>query len=276
MAHNILRFATTVFNRPQYITAEGLAPIAKYISQRLSNPDFEVYKGDVVKPQPAQMAGSIGTIPIAGSLTYKPVFSMSGTTGSSYEGLIEQTQELIAKGAQTIIYEVSSNGGEALHCMSTANELRQLLDEAKVKSIAYVDQGAASAAYALSCVMDEIVIHPSAKAGSIGCVVCLLSDAQALEKEGYKRIVITDTPGKSPYAEDGSFTQKFLDTLQDDVVRLGTEFREHVSKYTGISMQTLAELDAGNFDAKKSLELGLVNSVMTHREFIKYVDENFN
>jgi len=274
--HNLVRLASTVFNTPQLITAEGFEPIASYLTRRMSDANFAVYKdndkGDKEKHKTNKM-GNLGVIQIDGSLSYQPVETLCGAVGTSYVDLIAQTQELIDSGVDTILYEVDSPGGEAAHCFDTADTLREMLTDAGVKSFAYIDGYSASAAYALSCVMDEVIIHPSAVAGSIGCIVCLYSDAKALEKEGFERHVITSTPGKSPYAKEGGFSEAFLTKIQQDVNRLGAEFVAHVSKFTGIPEEDIAATDAQCFHAEMALEKGLVNAVMNHREFSKYLAE---
>jgi ClpP class serine protease len=280
-AHNIVRLASTIFNTPQLITAEGFDPIAKYLSRRITDADFAIYKKEDDEKynkdeDDLEMIGSVGVVQISGSLSYRPVYTLCGEVGTSYMGLIEQTQALIDAGAKTIVYEVDSPGGMAAHCFDTADTLREMLTEAGVKSIAYLDGTSASAAYALSCIADEVIAHPSASAGSVGCIVCLLSDAKALEQEGYKRLTITSTPGKSPFAEDGSFSEQFLNKLQEDVNRLGAEFVAHVAKFTGVSEADIAAQDAQCFHAEAALEKGLVNAIMNHREFSAYVAANYS
>lgn len=281
--HNVFRLASTIFNTPQLITAEGFDPVARYLTKRLTDADFSIYKGkpdkdeeDEDDDEDIEVIGNVAIIKISGSLSYKPVYTLCGAIGTSYLGLIEQTQEAIDKGVKTIVYEVDSPGGQAAHCFDSADTLREMLDNSGVKSVAYVDGCAASAAYALSCVFDEVIIHPSASAGNIGCIVCLYSDAKALEIDGYKRICITSTPGKSPYAEDGSFSETFIDNLQQDVNRLGNEFCEHVAKFTGIPVEEVKLTDAKCFDASVALSKGLVSSVMNHREFSNYIAENYS
>jgi len=272
MPHKLLRLAGQVFNTPQYITAETLAPIVDYLSLR-NGLDAMLVKGDQVecKESDVDMVGNVAFINVAGALSYKPVQMLCSPEGTSYQGLIEQTQEALSQGAKKLVFSYASGGGQAMGCFLSANEVRQMANEAGATIYAFIEEGAHSAAYAWACTADEVIISPDASAGSIGCIVALMEDAKMLEKEGLRRVVITSLDGKSPFNADGSFSDKFLSKIQEDVDRLGLQFAQHVSSYTGLSVETILAMDAQSFHAEKALDLGLVNKIMTPREFLNYI-----
>ena len=61
--------------------------------------------------------------------------------------------------------------------------------------------------------------------------------------------------------------------MQEDVTRLGNKFAEHVSFYTGLAVDDILAMDAQTFNAEKALEIGLVNKIMTPREFLNYISQ---
>jgi len=277
MTHSLFRLSGQIFNSPQLITAESFAPIVDYLSKRNAGEiammeDVEDDDEDH-KEKHIEIINGVAFIKVDGALTYKPQRMMCSPEGTSYLGLIQQTVEAIQAGANTIVFEHSSGGGQALNCFSTANEVRRMLTEAGVRSYSYIDEGSYSASYAWACIADEVVIQPEASCGSIGCICALIDNSKALEQEGLKRVVISSTPGKSPYAEDGSFSKKFLAKMQEDVTRLGNKFAEHVSFYTGLAVDDILAMDAQTFNAEKALEIGLVNKIMTPREFLNYISQ---
>jgi len=267
MTHSLFRLSGQIFNSPQLITAESFAPIVDYLSKR--NAGEIAMMEDVEdddeerKEKHIEIINGVAFIKVDGALTYKPQRMMCSPEGTSYLGLIQQTAEAIQAGAKTIVFEHSSGGGQALNCFSTANEVRRMLTEAGVRSYSYIDEGSFSASYAWACIADEVIIQPEASCGSIGCICALIDNSKALEQEGLKRVVISSTPGKSPYAEDGSFSKEFLAKMQEDVTRLGNKFAEHVSFYTGLAVDDILAMDAQTFNAEKALEIGLVNKIMT-------------
>lgn len=276
MAHKLYRLLDSVYNTPHLVTEDALKPIVEYLQTR-SSPDAHftiVTDAKSSKEKKAEQVGGIGEIKIDGVLTYRPIEGMCGPVGVSYQGILHEAEELIEMGVDTIILTHSSPGGQAAHCFSTALELREMCDEHEVKLISYVDELSASASLALGIVADEVIIHPSASTGSIGCVVAILDKSKALANAGLKPIYIASTPGKAPYEADGSFSQEFLDEIQEDVTRLGNQFAEHVSKFTGIPIEDVLAMDAKVYHAEAALEAGLVNKVMDHKQFTAYIAES--
>lgn len=274
MSHKLHRLLDSVYNSPQLITASALKPIVEYLQDRNSiNFSFETNTVATVKAEPEKVGG-IGEIKIDGALTYKPVVGMCGdVSGTSYQSILQEAESLINMGVDTIIMTFSSPGGQAAHCFATCEELRSMADEAGVRLISYVDEYAHSAALALSVVADEVIIHPSASTGSVGCVCCVYDTSKAMEKAGVKPIYIASTPGKTPFDETGSFSEDFLAELQEEVTRLGNQFAAHVSKYTGLSTEDILLMDAKTFHAEKAVEVGLANKVMDHKQFAAYLAE---
>ncbi|MGZ8888039.1 MAG: S49 family peptidase [Halobacteriota archaeon] len=271
MAHELFRLMGDVFNTPHLVLESSLHPIVEYMQTR-SQAGFAVLaEANTAEKVKAEKLGSIGQINIDGVITYKPVMGMCGPQGTSYQGILEQASELIASGVDTLITVHNSPGGQAIHCFSTTNELREMCDEAGVEWVAYIDTLSASASLALGVAADEVIIHPSASTGSIGCVLALMDKSKMMANMGVKPVYIASTPGKTPFENDGSFSQEFLDDVQADVTRLGNEFAEHVAKFTGIPVKDVLSMNAKVYHAEAALEHGLVTSIMDHKTFAKYM-----
>ena len=275
MSHELIRLMGSVVNTPHLITQDSFAPILDYLTLR--NAGLVEMKAATKeapkKPEyvKASSGKSIGEIQVSGALTYKPVEMMCAPNGTSYQQLITDTEQLISQGVKTILYTHSSGGGESAHCFTTANRLRELADENDVTLVTYIDEMSASAALALGIISDHVVIHPSAKTGSIGCVCAVVDRSKALADAGLKPIYISSTAGKTPFQADGSFSQSFLDNLQAEVTELGNQFAQHVEKYTGMPIEKVLSLDAQVFNANRAKELGLVTAVMNHQEFAEFL-----
>jgi ClpP class serine protease len=271
--HKLLKLTQAVYNTPHLVTPTALQPIVEYLRLRNEAPQLIVLPQEEPKEkeeEPLSKDG-YGELLIDGVLTYKPIQGLCGPTGTSYQGILEQAASLIESGVHTLLMVFSSPGGEASHCFTTANELRRLADESETTLIAYVDEMACSAALALSVIADEVIIHPSASTGSIGCVVALMDASKAMAQAGLKPVYISSAPGKVPFEADGSFSEKFLTDIQSEVTRLGNQFAAHVSAYTGIELNDISTMDAKVFNAEKALELGLVTAIMDHSEFLEYL-----
>lgn len=276
--HSLLRLASKIHNTPHLITAEAFDVILNYIDSRngltslmvpMDMPENESEEN----PDDLNDLHELGisVINVSGSLTYKPVMTLCGEVGTSYQNLVEQFEDAIEAGCKTVVMNIESGGGEASHCFQAADDIRKMCDEAGVYVYGYADTLACSAAYALGVICDELHCNPSATLGSIGCVVCLCDTSKAMEQAGLRRIFITSGANKVPFNEAGEFKQEFLDSIQEEVNRLNDEFASHVSKYSGLSVEDIKALEADSFNAADAVAKGLANSVMTNKEFVKYV-----
>jgi len=280
MSHQLFRLSQSIWNKPHLITQESFNVVLDYLAAR--NSGLLSYK--LSEPGVAQenllsdndgdednIDSSLAVISIDGSLTYKPVMTMCGEAGTSYANLEDSVEDAIEAGCQTMVLNVSSGGGEASHVFETATNIRQMCDDNNVKLVAYIDTLGCSAAYALSVIADTVIANPSATVGSIGCVLCLTDTSKAEADMGVKRIFITSGTDKVPYAADGSFKQSFLDDMQSQVDTLNTEFTEFVSEYSGLSTEVIRSFQASSFNAQDALDKGLVNNIMTNKQFAAYI-----
>lgn len=276
MSHEVHRLLGSIYNSPHLILESAMHPIVDYLNARnVAGIQLAVVPQEQqVKPKAEQVA-SIGEIKIDGVLTHRPVMGACGATdGVSYQGILEQCSELISLGADTIILTHSSPGGQAQMAFDCAASLREMCDEANVKLISYVETMSASASYLIACISDEVVCHPEAVVGSIGAMVAIVDRSKAMEMAGVKPHYLSSTPGKIPFDTTGAFTEKFLDKMQQEVTTLGTKFAQHVSDNTGIALEDILALDAEMFHSEEALELGLINSIQTHKQFAAYIAES--
>lgn len=278
MSHELRRLAASAFSVPHLITQEALSPILEYLSSRNEgvSPVFAVVTDAKKAPKQMEKIGGVGEILIDGALTAKPIRAECSPEGVSYTSILNEARELIKMGVDTIVLTHSSPGGEAMHAFSCASTLRSMCDEAGVELISYVDTYSASASYLIACVADLVVMHPEAKVGSIGCVCAVADTSKALDRAGVKIHYIASTPGKTPFKNDGSFSDKFLENMQKDVTRLGNNFAQHVETYTGISLKEIVEMDAEMFHAEEAVSNGLANMIMDHSEFANWLADKRN
>jgi ClpP class serine protease len=273
MNHSLFRLTQSIYNKPHLITPEAFNLILDYLDSRNAGKlDWsESPPMDASPVAESPYVDGLAVLQVNGSLTYKPVMTLCGEAGTSYQSLVEKVEDMAQHGVRTIVMEVASGGGEASHVFQTCEDIRAICDENNIKLIGYADTMAASAAYALISICDEVIANPSASLGSIGCVVALMDMSKAYEQAGLKRIFITSGEHKVPFAEDGSFKESFLADIQESVDKLNAEFAAHVSKYTGLSVKEINGFQAKVFDADEAVKLGLANKVMTNKQFVAYV-----
>lgn len=275
MAHSLVRIKGSMVNVPHLIEPSSFASILEYVNQRIEgNAD--------ITPQTASMdSGELsgryvpdtqtGIMHISGPLTYRTTGWEAFCGGTSYEMLKDQMEYFVAKGAKTVAMMVDSGGGEAHGMMDSANYLRKLADDNGIKIVAYVDGMSASAAYGISCIANEIVMSSDSQVGSIGVLIQLMNNSKMLEKAGIERTFITAGKDKVPFADDGSFTEGFIERLQTQVDALYEGFTGHVATHRALDIQSVKDTEANVFMSEEALALGLADKVMTVEEFYDYL-----
>lgn len=279
MAHKITRLKAKLLNTPHLIDEQSFNVILSYINDRNATGILaERDDDDEDKYERSRFLyndeSRTAILYIEGPLTAKSTGMEMLCGGTSYEGLKEDFADAVELGAKTVVFMTDSGGGEASTMVDTANYLRKMADDNDVKIISYVDGGmAASAAYGIICVSDEIVAQADSDIGSIGVLVRLMNDSKHLEKEGYERTFVTAGSEKVPFSEDGSFRKEFLEDIQYKVDKLYESFTSHVATHRGMSVEAVKATEARTYLADDAMRIGLVDKVMSLDDFYEYLAE---
>ena len=274
MAHELYRLREKLCNTPHLIHPSTFETIIDYVEKRCEDGE----PGEAVQATDRYSYNQdlqVAVLNIDGPLTYKPVTMMGfDCGGTSYQQLKEDFTFLVDSGAKTIALNISSGGGEAYQVFATARYMKELAVKNEVKLLSFVDGMAASAAYALASIGDEIILNEGSEVGSIGVVVRLLNNSKQLEKEGVQRIFVTAGDSKVPFDKEGNFREGFLADLQEKVDFLYDEFTEFVATNRSLSVDAVRATEAKTFLPEKALQLGLADSVMNLEEFYTYLADS--
>lgn len=272
MSHELFRLTSSIHNTPLLMTRFSFESVLSILEQRNKTGNFGSILSDITATEERfNTQVGVGILQVVGALTYRDIETDCGGVSTSYESLIEDLSEFAGSGVRTVVMLVDSGGGESIHCFETARELRSIADEHGIKLIGYIDTNAQSAAYALISCCDYIVSNNSGSIGSIGVLVALKDESEANRLEGIKYIYVVAGKDKVPFAEDGSFKRSFIDNIQLKIDKTWDEFITLVSSNRGISYDSIKSMEAGTFDADEALKLGLIDAIMTNREFTEFV-----
>lgn len=276
MSHQLLRLRESLFNTPLLVDTETFNSVATYLNDRNAG-RIEIVADDgddrqgnsrFLYNEDTQTA----VMHIEGPITYRPITFMGmDCGGANYIHLKQDVEDAIEMGAKTIAWMVDSGGGHAHQMTDSGAYIRRLLDENGVRLLSYVDGRAASAAYGLACISDEIIAAKDSELGSIGVLVELYNDSKALEKQGYERTFIYKGDEKIPFDSDGSWREGFLEQIKEKVEICYEDFVEHVAKHRNISTDAVRSTQARMYFASDAIELGLADKTMTPEEFYGYL-----
>jgi signal peptide peptidase SppA len=166
------------------------------------------------------------------------------------------------KGIAAVALVVNSPGGSAAQSSLIASRIRRLAEQHKVKTLAFVEDIAASGGYWLSLAADEIYADRNSIVGSIGVVAATFGFVEAMKKVGVERRVYTAGKNKvilDPFLPEKSEDVKRLQELQGDVHET---FKQAVRDSRGGRLKESDDLFSGAFwSGGKALDLGLVDGL---------------
>ena len=219
-----------------------------------------------------EVEGSVVVVNVRGALSH-----FKSDCGDSYEAIVERVGAALGRKPSAVVLRIDSPGGVVAGLNETVKRLRKMSRDTRVPLIAYIDETAASAAFALACACEERLAPPSAVVGSIGVISTMASRTKADAKEGLEFVLITSGTHKAdghPHAPIG-----------DDAVaaergrneELAAQFFAIVSEATGVSVAKLDALEAAIFLGKAikiedARDVGLIDEVISFGDAVSYLD----
>jgi signal peptide peptidase SppA len=157
---------------------------------------------------------------------------------------------------------VNSPGGSAAQSSLIASRIRRLAEQHKVKTLAFVEDIAASGGYWLSLAADEIYADKNSIVGSIGVIAASFGFVEAMKKVGVERRLYTAGKNKvilDPFLPEKAEDVKRLQELQSDVHET---FKQAVRDSRGARLKESEDMFSGAFwSGQKALELGLIDGL---------------
>jgi Peptidase family S49 len=164
-------------------------------------------------------------------------------------------------GPSTLLMCIDSPGGVVSGLNEAVATLQKMSKESGVKFVAYANEMAASAAYALACACSEIVCPASAIIGSIGVISTMVSVAEADKEDGIDVRLITSGDRKADGHPHAPISDEAVSTERDRVMKLADAFWGLAGKARGISKERLQGYQAGIFLGHDARRRGLVDRV---------------
>jgi ClpP class serine protease len=217
---------------------------------------FMLLGGD---PPENETHGSVICVKVRGALQ-----QFKGPEGDSYEGISERVAAAFGADPKpsAVLLRISSPGGLVAGLNECILKLQRMAKAAGIPLVAYADELAASAAYALCCACSEILAPPSGIVGSVGVISTMVSIAKRDEKDGVEFRLITSGKRKA----DGHLHMP----ISDDAVRaemarnaeMASQFFAIASKARGIAPKKLEGLEAAIYLGKAAKAVGLIDDVI--------------
>jgi signal peptide peptidase SppA len=205
----------------------------------------------------------VARIPVNGTLVHKlgGVAPWRGLVG--YDCLDRVIADARAnKAVRAILLDIDSPGGEVAGCFALAEKIRRRSARFGGKPIvAFANEMACSAAYAIACSCDAVMTTRTGVVGSIGVWRMLVDQTKALAQGG---IAVRMVRAGDRKARGGPFETPDAATVakvQDHVDDTWQLFARQVAASRPISTHAVLKLAGDWYSAAQALDLGLVDAV---------------
>lgn len=203
-----------------------------------------------------------------------PLMQKAGWFWDGYDAIKSRFERAMADtSVRAVVLKINSPGGMVAGCFETVEAMNRIREQSKKPVYAYADEMAASAAYALASVADEIWLPKSGLVGSVGVVITLYNEAAALEKFGIRVAVITTGKQKADGHAALPLTDDVIARFRERADYLNSIFVGQVAASREMSTAAVLGLEAGVFYGDNAIKAGLADKVGSFDEFMSSVEE---
>lgn len=263
---------------------EALALDPRCLHQDVERGAFFWLWGD--PPKDNERCGSVVTVHVRGELDHHESYF-----GESYESILCRLQDAVAGNdvveayarehrwdedyqpaaavpPSHIVMCIDSPGGVVAGLNECVRAIRKIRTESKIPIIAYVNEMAASAAFALACACDKIYCPPSAIIGSIGVISTMVSQAAKNKKDGYDVRLITSGARKADGHAHAPITSAAVAAERVRVDQLAGAFFALASARRHISIAKVKSFEANIFLGHDAVKRSLADGIIGYRELV--------
>jgi len=219
--------------------------------------------------------GGVAILPVVGTLVQRAdsLDAMSGLIG--YNRLERQLAAAIDDAeVRGIVLEIDSPGGEANGCFDLA---RRLVEARAAKPLwAVANEQAFSAAYALACAAERLVVPPTGLVGSIGVIAMHVDQSKRDSQQGYSYTAVYAGARKNDFSSHAPLSPKAAVALQTEVDRLYDIFVTHVAAARGLDAKRVRATEAGLLDPETALAGGFVDAIASFGDTVAELEARLN
>lgn len=226
-------------------------------------------------PEMPEEAPVVGVVQVVGPIAQRAHLEEC-TWVDGYDAIEDRLEDALTGPAESVVLVIDSPGGEAAGCFEAVRRMRGMVEQSGKRVVAYVDECATSAAYALALVADEIYAPDVATThiGSIGCVLVHTEVSRMLDEAGVGVTVVRSGARKAEGLGVEPLSPDAKARLQAAVSECGADFAALVGELRGMDPRKVAALEGASFTAGRALELGLIDGLASKEEVFTMATKN--
>lgn len=216
---------------------------------------LDCFFGPITRPN--EQRGNVELVHVHGPLTVSPDICCD-----SYEQIRARVQAALSGTARAVVMVFDSPGGDLAGCLDLSAAIRTDADAAQKPLVSYVVGKACSAAYAIACAADSIVLGASALVGSIGVIDTRLDVSRQMAAMGVSMTFIASGEQKAYGHPELPLTDQELRVSKQLITELSQPFKALVAARRSLSVDSVASYEAAVLTGQTAITAGLADSVM--------------
>jgi len=271
--------ASRILNVPLMVTPQRLEVIVQAIAPRVGLVINKQAMVDLSVPKryrSEKNEDGIGFIPVYDTLVYRQFGSVQPFSGhmTSYEEIRSwYTEANNDPSIHTILFDLDSPGGE----VSGVFDLVDYISSSKQKPvIAFVNESAYSACYAIASAADKIYLPRTGGLGSIGVIALHVDKTLANEKAGLQYTPIFAGAHKNDFSPNQPLSKEAFLVAKEQIDEVYNLFVKTAATNRKTSQKAIRDTEAGIFQGQKAVDIGLADGVKSFSEVIEMIQNNHN
>jgi ClpP class serine protease len=167
-----------------------------------------------------------------------------------------------------VVLRIDSPGGVVSGLNECVGTLRRLAKKARIPLVAFTDEMAASAAYALCCACSKVHVTKASIVGSVGVISTMVDQTSFDKKAGFKFVVLTSGARKADGHVHVPISKEAVAAEQPRVAQLAAQFWGMVKRARGIPVAQIQGYEAGIFLGSEAVEAELADEVCTWDDIV--------
>jgi signal peptide peptidase SppA len=268
MPFDLPHVASRVYGTPLLIARPKLDVILSVLVPRLQGESLAATSNEHATFSGLRITDAgVAVLPVMGTLVRR-ASGMSALSGMcSYHDIQTMAEDVFTNPAvKAVLLEIDSCGGEAGGVFDLAESLRDMADSTGKPLWAIADETALSAAYAIACAADRIVVPRTGEVGSIGVVALHVDESGADAKDGLSYTYIHAGAHKVDANPHEPLSDDVRGVLQADVDALYAEFVSLVAGRRQCSEAVVRSTEAQVYRGMEAVNVGLADAVGTFQQ----------
>lgn len=255
--------AARALGTPLLIQRGKLDLILSVLGTRIGLPESMLFPvGDPPAASSPTLAAppDIAVIPVHGTLVKRAPGIQAASGLLAYDTIAAQLDAALAEPAVNgILLDLDSPGGEVGGCFDLARQVRAACAVKPVWAVA--NDAAFSAAYAIGCSAERLLVTETGGVGSIGVIAMHVDRSAADAQDGLAYTAIYAGSRKNDYSPHTPLSDAARNALQAEVDRLYALFVAHVAAMRGMPEADVRATEAELFFGDNAVLLKLADAV---------------